>query len=190
MNLSLSLSPSISHMKNTADFFPPNRYSTLTQPASRAGLLTHNISSAAKGCLTTNGASRAAESPCAPTVYTRSRRACIDNACRRRYMCRSFVRPSVSPPSLSLSLSLLFPHFNICGQPYQTVCRLSSSSPGAATRTCRRRASGRAWKCEFPSQNPFSRVKCGIRGMRRQNIWRGLISGSVDGIGEGEGEGE
>ena len=46
------------------------------------------------------------------------------------------------------------------------------------------------WKCEFPSQNPFSRVKCGIRGMRRQNIWRGLISGSVDGIGEGEGCGE
>lgn len=48
------------------------------------------------------------------------------------------------------------------------------------------------WKCEFPSQNPFSRVKCGIRGMRRQNIWRrrqrGLISGSVDGIGGGEGE--
>ena len=45
-------------------------------------------------------------------------------------------------------------------------------------------------KCEFPSQNPFSRVKCGIRGMRRQNIWRGrrrgLISGSVDGIGGGE----
>ena len=48
----------------------------------------------------------------------------------------SFLRSFVSP-----SFSLLFPHFNICSQPYQTVCRLSS---GTATRTSRRPPSGRA----------------------------------------------
>ena len=48
----------------------------------------------------------------------------------------SFVRSFVSP-----SFSLLFPHFNICSQPYQTVCCLSSRT---ATRTRRRVPSGRA----------------------------------------------
>ena len=54
-SLSLSLSLCISHMKNTADFFPSFLYRyTQTQPARRLGLLTHNISSAAKGCLTSH----------------------------------------------------------------------------------------------------------------------------------------
>ena len=139
MNLSLSLSLSISHMKNTADFFlfPPS--STDTHSLLLAYL--HTISRPSvrgQGCLSHDRGhrrdGRAALSPSTRVLAADlcRRHACIDNAVDAD---TCVVRSLVCSPSLFLSPSFLFPHFNICSQPYQTVCRLSSSfSPGAATR--------------------------------------------------------